>query len=129
MHKRQLSALDRFIENADGVLRTLSRNANQARRTSPASAADESALETEQRQHIAGLMRVNHTGEVSLVLPQHCSVDLDARSLTGSVRNVFGFSSEPLGKAGSRVQGKIGDGEHSVQVVAKKGTLTVTTAK
>ena len=64
MRKRQYSALDRFIENADGVLRTLSRNANQARRESPATGADEATLETGQRQHVAGLMRVNHTGEV-----------------------------------------------------------------
>jgi len=64
MRKRQYSALDRFIENADGVLRTLSRNANQARRESPATGTDEATLETGQRQHVAGLMRVNHTGEV-----------------------------------------------------------------
>ena len=41
MSRRQLSALDRFIERADGVLRTLSSNANQAQRNSPATAADE----------------------------------------------------------------------------------------
>ena len=64
MEKRQLSALDRFIERADGVLRTLSPSASQARRDSPATGTEEAELEPGQRQHVAGLMRVNHTGEV-----------------------------------------------------------------
>ncbi|MCZ6829095.1 MAG: 2-polyprenyl-3-methyl-6-methoxy-1,4-benzoquinone monooxygenase [Gammaproteobacteria bacterium] len=64
MAKRQLSALDRFIERADGVLRTLSPNTSQAQRSSPAAAAEENRLESDQRRHVAGLMRVNHTGEV-----------------------------------------------------------------
>jgi Toastrack DUF4097 len=69
---------------------------------------------------------VNSTGEVALVLPEHCSVDLDAKSLTGRVRNEFGFKSEPLGERGSRVTGKIGGGTHRAHVVAKQGTLTIT---
>ena len=64
MEKRQLSALDRFIERADGVLRTLSPSASQARRDSPATGTEEAGLEPGQRRHVAGLMRVNHTGEV-----------------------------------------------------------------
>ena len=64
MQQRQLSAVDRLIEKADGVLRTLSANANQAQRNSPAANTDEAALEADQRRHVAGLMRVNHTGEV-----------------------------------------------------------------
>jgi ubiquinone biosynthesis monooxygenase Coq7 len=62
--KRQLSALDRLIERADGVLRTLSPNASQARRNSPAAGTEDVGLESGQRRHVAGLMRVNHTGEV-----------------------------------------------------------------
>jgi ubiquinone biosynthesis monooxygenase Coq7 len=64
MEKRQLSALDRFIERADGVLRTLSPNASQALRDSPAKDTADAGLESGQRRHVAGLMRVNHTGEV-----------------------------------------------------------------
>lgn len=64
MGQRQLSALDRFIERADSVLRTLSPNASQARRSSPAADAVESGMESAERRHVAGLMRVNHTGEV-----------------------------------------------------------------
>ena len=56
--------MDRFIERADGVLRTLSPSASQARRDSPAQGALETELEGDLRRHVAGLMRVNHTGEV-----------------------------------------------------------------
>jgi ubiquinone biosynthesis monooxygenase Coq7 len=64
MGRPKLSILDRFIENADQVLRTLAGEANQAQRESPGRAVAESDLATEDRRHVAGLMRVNHTGEV-----------------------------------------------------------------
>jgi ubiquinone biosynthesis monooxygenase Coq7 len=64
MSRTKLSLLDQFIENADQVLRTLAGDANQAHRESPGGAAAESELAKEDRRHVAGLMRVNHTGEV-----------------------------------------------------------------
>lgn len=56
--------LDRLIGEADSVLRTLSNSGHQAERRSPADGHSEAELDAEQRKHIAGLMRVNHTGEV-----------------------------------------------------------------
>lgn len=64
MERRKLSLLDQIIGNADQVLRTLSGNANQAERPSPAETEAESELTPEEQRHAAGLMRVNHTGEV-----------------------------------------------------------------
>ena len=64
MERRKHSLLDQLVENADQVLRTLSGNANQAGRPSPAAAAAETELSAAERRHAAGLMRVNHTGEV-----------------------------------------------------------------
>jgi ubiquinone biosynthesis monooxygenase Coq7 len=64
MNKRRISILDQFIENADQVLRTLAGEANQAQRESPAESTNEAELAGEDRKHVAGLMRVNHTGEV-----------------------------------------------------------------
>jgi ubiquinone biosynthesis monooxygenase Coq7 len=61
---RHYSLLDRFITEADKALRTIAPNAAQAHRASPASTHTESMLSTEERRHTAGLMRVNHTGEV-----------------------------------------------------------------
>ncbi len=64
MERRKLSLLDRMIDNADQVLRTLGGEANQAGRPSPAEATAETELSDSERHHAAGLMRVNHTGEV-----------------------------------------------------------------
>ena len=62
--RRRLSLLDRLISETDTVLRTLSNRGNQARRVSPASGHSEALLSERERRHVAGLMRVNHTGEV-----------------------------------------------------------------
>jgi 3-demethoxyubiquinol 3-hydroxylase len=64
MGQRKLSPLDHLIDAADTVLRTLSVDASQAERESPAQNSPEAELPAAQRKHIAGLMRVNHTGEV-----------------------------------------------------------------
>jgi ubiquinone biosynthesis monooxygenase Coq7 len=61
---RRLSFLDRLISEADTVMRTLSNRGNSAGRPSPASGHSESALSDSERRRVAGLMRVNHTGEV-----------------------------------------------------------------
>ena len=64
MTGRKLTLLDHLIGNADQVLRTLTGGANQARRPSPADTETDAVMEEEERRHAAGLMRVNHTGEV-----------------------------------------------------------------
>lgn len=61
---RHYSLIDRFINNADRALRTVAPNAVQAQRSNPASTHFESNMSEEERRHAAGLMRVNHTGEV-----------------------------------------------------------------
>ena len=61
---RQLTAIDQFITQADRVLRTLSSGQQHAERSSPAASADEGDLTVEQARHAAGLLRVNHSGEV-----------------------------------------------------------------
>ena len=61
---RHYSLIDRFINNADRALRTVAPNAVQAQRSNPAATHFESTLTEEERRHAAGLMRVNHTGEV-----------------------------------------------------------------
>jgi ubiquinone biosynthesis monooxygenase Coq7 len=64
MTQRKLSFIDQLIDNADQVLRTLSGEVNQAQRSSPGSSAAETEMAVGDRRHVAGLMRVNHTGEV-----------------------------------------------------------------
>jgi ubiquinone biosynthesis monooxygenase Coq7 len=55
--------LDKFIIGFDHALRVVSGEAT-ARRLSPAAQLPENALDAKERQHSAGLMRVNHVGEV-----------------------------------------------------------------
>ncbi|MEE4361928.1 MAG: 2-polyprenyl-3-methyl-6-methoxy-1,4-benzoquinone monooxygenase [Pseudomonadales bacterium] len=58
------SFFDRLVLGADQLLRTLAGPA-QAHRPSPArTLPPDAALEDTERRHAAGLMRVNHTGEV-----------------------------------------------------------------
>jgi 3-demethoxyubiquinol 3-hydroxylase len=56
-------AIDQLITGFDHALRTLSGMASAAR-PNPAGAITGSDLTPEERRHAAGLMRVNHTGEV-----------------------------------------------------------------
>ena len=64
MRKRRLSLVDRFISEADSVMRTITTRGHSAGRPSPAQGHSESELSERERKHVAGLMRVNHTGEV-----------------------------------------------------------------
>lgn len=58
------SALDKFLIQFDQALRTCSPGAAHARRPSPATAIASDELSESERKHVAGLMRINHTGEV-----------------------------------------------------------------
>ena len=55
--------IDELIIGVDRALRTLSGTAI-AVRPNPAGSVEEAALTPDERRHAAGLMRVNHTGEV-----------------------------------------------------------------
>ena len=64
MSQRRLSFVDRLISEADTVLRTITNRGHSASRQSPAEGHVDSELSEQERKHVAGLMRVNHTGEV-----------------------------------------------------------------
>lgn len=61
---RQQSRSDRLIHQFDTVLRTLMPHAASSQRTSPAEGVADGAMDDHERRHAAGLMRINHTGEV-----------------------------------------------------------------
>jgi len=60
----RLSLLDRVIEEFDRGLRTVAA-ANVAARPNPAGSSPESVADPASRRHAAGLMRVNHAGEIA----------------------------------------------------------------
>lgn len=62
---RTLSGLDKLIGGIDRTLRTLTDNSNLAGREIPQPADRQGkVLSDKERKHAAGLMRVNHSGEV-----------------------------------------------------------------
>ncbi|MDX1466328.1 MAG: 2-polyprenyl-3-methyl-6-methoxy-1,4-benzoquinone monooxygenase [Halomonas sp.] len=62
---RSLTRADNLIHQLDTVLRTLVPHAATPSRPSPATpAVHDEPLSAEERHHAAGLMRINHTGEV-----------------------------------------------------------------
>lgn len=61
---RHYSPVDRLLLQADMALRTLLPFSGQPARPSPAVVEQETELDAPQTRHIAGLMRINHTGEV-----------------------------------------------------------------
>jgi len=61
---RQHTPLDKLLISADTVLRTLVPGAAEPYRPSPARDEPEQDMTAQERKHAAGLMRINHTGEV-----------------------------------------------------------------
>lgn len=61
---RKLSFVDKFLMHADLARKTLSVKPRDHVRENPAKDIDESELSPSEKKHAAGLMRVNHTGEV-----------------------------------------------------------------
>ena len=59
-----LDFLDRCLVQFDQALRSCVPGSSNARRSSPAANAQEQELNETEKRHAAGLMRVNHTGEV-----------------------------------------------------------------
>jgi ubiquinone biosynthesis monooxygenase Coq7 len=65
MQIRQLTPLDRLLAGANNALRTVAAPAGRSARRSPADAVDAGELSVKEKSHAAGLMRVNHSGEVA----------------------------------------------------------------
>lgn len=62
---RQMSALDHFIANIDQGVRTIFGKPDVTERNNPARNIDEPELSDTEKRHSAGLMRVNHAGEIA----------------------------------------------------------------
>ena len=64
MFTRQISTFDRALIEIERALSAALSAAPEATRPSPAAGIAEAELDEAERRHAAGLMRVNHTGEV-----------------------------------------------------------------
>ena len=61
---RNYTKLDRIIASMDEALRISTGEAPSPQRENPAGDIPPADLDDEERRHVAGLMRINHTGEV-----------------------------------------------------------------
>ena len=65
MEDRQLDPLDRFLSEIGSALRAVASTPTRASRPSPATDVAEATLSVDEKSHAAGLMRVNHAGEIA----------------------------------------------------------------
>ncbi len=65
MPHRTLSPVDRLLGAVDNALRTVTSSQSGSSRPNPAGDLQDADLEERERRHAAGLMRVNHAGEVA----------------------------------------------------------------
>ena len=65
MNKRQLTPLDKLLTSAGNALRTVATPAGRSARANPATNIIDAQLNDSQKRHAAGLMRINHAGEVA----------------------------------------------------------------
>ena len=63
--ERRLTPVDRLISGLDNTLRAMTPVPTRASRPNPAEGIDDGQLSEEDKRHAAGLMRVNHAGEVA----------------------------------------------------------------
>lgn len=63
MTTRQLTAFDRLLADAQNALETVA-GAPRAARSNPGETEADVVLDDDERRHAAGLMRINHVGEV-----------------------------------------------------------------
>jgi ubiquinone biosynthesis monooxygenase Coq7 len=65
MQDRHLTPLDRFLSGINDALKTVAVPAGRSARKNPAEGIDEADLDARAKSHAAGLMRVNHAGEIA----------------------------------------------------------------
>ena len=80
MERRQLTPLDRLLASANNALRTVATPAGRSARDNPAKNIIDADLNSDQKRHAAGLMRINHAGEVAAqaLYQGHAAVARDA---------------------------------------------------
>jgi len=81
MNDRFLTPVDRLLSGIDSALRAVSATPTRAARPNPASTVADAELSQKEKTHAAGLMRVNHAGEIAAqgLYQGHAAVARDPR--------------------------------------------------
>ena len=96
MEERRLSPLDRFLTEIDSAFRTAGGTPTRANRPNPARDIPEPELTPREKSHAAGLMRVNHAGEVA-AQEQRDAGDVFSAAARTRVQRVVRKRSDPAG--------------------------------
>jgi len=109
MEERQFSRLDRFLSGIDGAIRAAASTPTRASRPNPATDIAETTLSASEKSHAAGLMRVNHAGEIAAqgLYQGHAAVARDPgieqqmQQAANEELDHLGWCEERLGELGS----------------------------
>jgi ubiquinone biosynthesis monooxygenase Coq7 len=110
MEERQLGPLDRLLSGIGSALRATASTSTQASRPNPAAKVPEATLSTAEKTHAAGLMRVNHAGEIAAqgLYQGHAAVARDPKieqqmqAAADEELDHLGWCEERLGELGSQ---------------------------
>lgn len=83
MQDRTLTPIDRLLAGMGDALRIMTQPADRSARQNPASGIVEAELDARAKAHSAGLMRVNHAGEIAAqgLYQGHAAVARDASNM------------------------------------------------
>ncbi len=125
MEERQLTALDRLLSGIDSALRTVAPTSTQAARPSPAAGVNENTLSDKEKSHAAGLMRVNHAGEIAAqgLYQGHAAVARDPE-VEVQMRQAADEELDHLGWCEERLR-ELGAGPSQLRPVWYAGAFTI----
>jgi len=114
MEQRELSPLDRILSGIDAALRTATAAPAHYARANPAADLPDAPMSETDKSHAAGLMRVNHAGEVAAqglyqghaAVARDARIEADMRRAADEERDHLGWCEErlrELGQAPSRL--------------------------
>lgn len=128
MNERHYTAIDHLVIQADRVLSAFCRGRQEASTASPAAAVEEAPLNERERRLSAGLMRVNHAGEVSAQALYHGQA-LTSRNLETrrNMQKAAQEESDHLAWCRQRLE-ELGDRTSLLNPVWYLGSLTIGTA-
>ena len=107
---RTYAPIDRFIIEIDNALRAATGLVKPASRENPAKDEADIVMDEEQRRHAAGLMRVNHTGEVcaqalyagQAITARNAEIQAEMQKAADEEIDHLGWCRERLDELGSR---------------------------
>ena len=109
MEERHLDPLDRLLSGIDSALRAAASTPTRASRPNPAANVTETTLSADEKSHAAGLMRVNHAGEIAAqglylghaAVARDPGIEQQMQEAAAEELDHLGWCEERLGELGS----------------------------